>query len=69
MFRAADLPDNIDGISNGDNIDDQESISNFPQNEDPNYHERLMETNDRLNDYLRIFPTKPNQIDMVSIKT
>ncbi|XP_078151044.1 uncharacterized protein LOC144546377 [Carex rostrata] len=64
MFRAADLPDNIDDISDGDDIDDQESIPDFPQDEDPNYHERWIETNDGLNNYLEIFPTRPNQIDM-----
>ena len=65
MFRAADLPDNIDDISDGDN---PEPIPDLPQDLDPNYHERWIETNDGLNEYLRSFQSGPSQVDLVSIK-
>ena len=65
MLRDADLPENIDDISDGDN---PESIPDLPHDVDPNYHERWIETNDGLNEYLRSFQTGPSQVDLVSIK-
>ena len=65
MLRAADLPDNIDDISDGDN---PEHIPDLPQDLDPNYHERWIETNDGLNEYLASFQTEPSHVELVSIK-
>ena len=64
IFRAADLPDNIDDISDGDN---PEPVPDFSQDLDPNYHERWIETNDGLNEYLRSLQPEPSRVDLVSI--
>ena len=68
MFREANLPDNIDDISDGDVPDGQEPIPEFHQDENPNYHERWFETNEGFNECLRGFASGPSHVNLVSIK-
>ena len=67
MFREANLPDNIDDISDGDVSDDREPIPVFPHDENPNYHERWFETNEGLNECFGGFAAGPSQVNLVSL--
>jgi hypothetical protein len=68
MFTAANLPSNIDDISDGDVPDDREPIPMFPQDENPNYHERWFQTNEGFNECIRGFASGPSQVNLVSIR-
>lgn len=68
MMRAANLPENPDDIEVGDISPGQPPIPPLPQDDNPNYQENWINSDNGLMDYLAQVTNVPPEYDLVSIE-